>query len=264
MIRQELIAILLLCASCTVGPVGGPDTTASASPEPAALSNLENQSTWTQAPDDRMLFIGNSLTYWRHGVNEFVVELAASADPARVVRADAVVRGGVSLEYLWEISNAPQVIREGEYDMVVLQEDLSISDVKSFHTYTREFEAEITGTGAELVLYMPWRYEDEDSISMEEVTQAHQEIASELGIEIAPVGLAFERAREVRPELNLLLSEGIHSSIHGTYLASIVIYATIFDEDPSGLTYHPDEITEEEAAFLKRIAWETIHADEKP
>jgi hypothetical protein len=37
-----------------------------------------------------------------------------------------------------------------------------------------------------------------------------------------------------------------------------VVYATLFDESPEGLTYCPRGISEDEAAFLQRIAWETV------
>ena len=50
----------------------------------------------------------------------------------------------------------------------------------------------------------------------------------------------------------------VHPSIHGTYLAVNVVYATVFGESPVGLAYVPEYITEEEAAFLQRIAWETV------
>ena len=34
--------------------------------------------------------------------------------------------------------------------------------------------------------------------------------------------------------------------------------AALFDEDPQGLSYRPDAITEEDAAFLRRVAHEAV------
>ena len=36
------------------------------------------------------------------------------------------------------------------------------------------------------------------------------------------------------------------------------IYATIFDRSPEGLAVAPEDVTPEDAAFLQRIAWETV------
>jgi hypothetical protein len=49
-----------------------------------------------------------------------------------------------------------------------------------------------------------------------------------------------------------------HTSIYGTYLATCIVFATIYDRDPSGFAYVPSGVTVEEAAFLQRIAWQTV------
>jgi len=130
--------------------------------------------------------------------------------------------------------------------------------------YSRQFDAEIKEAGAEPVLFMAWSYERLNWITMEEIAQAHRDIATELGIEVAPVGLAWQCAMEERPDLDLYDDDREHPSIYGTYLAINVVYATVFGESPIGLAYLPSEfagvsdVTEEEAAFLQRIAWETV------
>ncbi len=98
---------------------------------------------------------------------------------------------------------------------------------------------------------------------MDDVAQAHFDIATEQGVDVAPVGLAWKRAMEERPELDMYKKDKIHPSVYGHYLAASVVYATVFGESPVGLTYLPLEgfgidMTEEEAAFLQRIAWETV------
>jgi hypothetical protein len=42
------------------------------------------------------------------------------------------------------------------------------------------------------------------------------------------------------------------------YLATCVVYATIYGRSPSGSTYTPAGVTAEEAAFLQKIAWQTV------
>ena len=110
---------------------------------------------------------------------------------------------------------------------------------------------------------MPGRDTIRELLTMDDVAQAHFDIATEQGVDVAPVGLAWKRAMEERPELDMYKKDKIHPSVYGHYLAASVVYATVFGESPVGLTYLPLEgfgidMTEEEAAFLQRIAWETV------
>ena len=48
----------------------------------------------------RLLFVGNSLTYYNGGLENHVRLLAASATPARLVEADRATQGGATLRTL--------------------------------------------------------------------------------------------------------------------------------------------------------------------
>jgi hypothetical protein len=148
------------------------------------------------------------------------------------------------------------MIGEGQYDVVVLQEGLPLTDVDTFHEYTRLFVAEIRETGAEPVLFMEW---SRKGLTTQEIAQAYGDIASELGVDVAPVGIAWQRAMGERPELDMYDSDDIHPSTYGHYLAVNVIYATIFGRSPVGLTWDCyGALTGEEVTFLQNIAWETV------
>jgi hypothetical protein len=212
---------------------------ATSTPEPTA----------TREPQYKILFVGTSLTHW-------IAKLAGSANPPLVIQADSIVRSSAPLETMWENTKAREMIGEGDYDVVVLQDALPHTDVDTFHAYTRKFVVEIRETGAEPVLFMTW---SRRGITLEEIAQAYRDIATELGVDVAPVGFAWQRAMEERPELDMYTSDKTHPSIHGSYLAVSVVYATVFGE--VGLAYLPSEnqrVTQEEAAFLQRIAWETV------
>ena len=49
-----------------------------------------------------------------------------------------------------------------------------------------------------------------------------------------------------------------HETIHGTYLAACVFHGVLFGQTPEGATYRPEGLSEDEAAFLQRIAWRTV------
>jgi hypothetical protein len=224
-----------------------------------------------QEPSYKILFIGDSLTHWNDGFDYHIEKLASSADPPLIIKADIKVQDGSCLEELYKTTDARGKIENGDYDAVVLQEDLPLTFVETFHEYARKFDTVITETGAETVFLMSYAV-DHPSIRAKAriegnclgfvpigiVDSSHQDIAKELDCKVAPWGLAFYSAMAERPDLNLLNGDNLHPSIYGTYLAVNVVYATIFDESPEGLTYWPRDIHEDDAKFLQRVAWEIV------
>ncbi|SUP85049.1 Uncharacterised protein [Yersinia pseudotuberculosis] len=67
-----------------------------------------------------------------------------------------------------------------------------------------------------------------------ELAKAYADIATKTGGCVAPVGLAFSRAIELYPEIDLYHSDGNPPSLAGTSLATCVLFATIYDQSPVG------------------------------
>lgn len=259
-----LLAVACGSESNTDEEATEPSTATSAPTEPA----LDESPAETAAADSefvasgapsRVLFVGNSLSYWNDGLDRHMAALAASHPTAAPLEADSHIMGSAQLAALW--NGAPEIIAAGDYDVVVLQGAIRIAGVDSYHEYARLFADEIRAAGAEPVLLMVWPDKRELDITLDEIVEANDAIAAELGVTVAPVGLAWERAREQRPDLELYDFDGldpVHPSIHGTYLTVSVVYAAVSGGDPGDLTYLPDGITEEDAAFLRDVAWQTV------
>lgn len=228
----------------------------------------------TPAPPDRLLFFGNGLTSYNLGLPEHLKLLAASADSPLTVEIQTLTAGTVRLKDHVESSRTAE-IREGTWDVVILQEDPHWATRDEFFEAVRKFDKEIKAAGAHTVLFMPWERDTRIKfITTDEIAENHRQIAAELGIKVAPVGLAWQRSIKERPDLELYAPDRYHPSARGTYLAACVLYATIFEMDPMGLEYQPADMitdvksleykwkkwlmTDEEVAFLKRIAWETV------
>lgn len=219
----------------------------------------ENQTRAANAPQ-RVLFIGNSLTYSQGGIYTHLEKMSASMAPPVVIQADKSVFGGQYLKTLWERYPEPrQAIAKG-YDVVVLQEDLPETTVADFREYSRKFVADIKKTNARPILLMAWAYQRLGWISMSEIADAHRAAAGELGVAVAPVGLAWERVAREHPELDLFVQDREHPSIYGTYLATAVVFATIFDRNPAESSYVPDGISGAVARALGQAAWETVRS----
>lgn len=62
----------------------------------------------------------------------------------------------------------------------------------------------------------------------------------------------------LRPDLDLFNRDQEHPSIYGTYLATAVVYATIYGTNRTDLAYLPNGVPAEAGAFLRRAAWDTV------
>lgn len=209
----------------------------------------------------RLLLVGNSFTFYNGGVENHLRLLAESEHPPRLLQADRAAKGGATLKILQNQEWLHEKIREGLYDLVILQEDipeLTEHSVAPFQEQVRLFDREIRGVGGNTALFMTWPYERLNWVSLEQIEQVHGAISRELNIPVAPVGTAFQRALRERPGLAMLGPDREHQTLHGTYLAANVIYAVVFGKNPKGLSYFPLGVSAEEAAFLQDIAWATV------
>jgi hypothetical protein len=187
-------------------------------------------------------------------------------------------------------SGTLDLIASGGFDAVFLEEAVgywkqSRPDFEETYLQTVETLAEhIRAAGAIPVLYLsipgPLNQPDVYPIAYEAgiVGQA----AEQIGAPLAPVGLAFVKALQERPDLVLTQADWIHPThSHGAYLMACVVYATLYGESPEGIDYVPwyhfkesfaklegtrnyqnmeeqYRITDDERDFLQRIAWETV------
>ena len=133
---------------------------------------------------------------------------------------------------------------------------------------TREKVGEVAEkAGARTVLYMGWpfdprkfpTYENEDPFDYNATVV--RTVADEFGVAVAPIALAWERAMESCPDVELYHDDADHPTTHGTYLSASVMYATLFGQSPVGLAYRPTEgggVDDEAAACLQSAAWDTV------
>jgi len=253
-----LLAPIVLLLACST-PATANDTAAAnaegAKAKPAGINS--NNAPGQAVSPVKILFIGNSLTFAQEGIYSHIEKLAASASPAITVRAEKSVKGGATLKTHWERKEPRDMIAAGAYDIVVLQEDLPEINVDYFRQFARQFVGEIRKAKSRPILLMAWSYPRLGWISTEEIAKAHRAAAKELGTEVAPVALAWQRSMKERPDLDLYVADREHPSIYGTYLATSVVYASLFGKSPVDLHYAPAGISDEAAAYLRRVAWET-------
>ena len=206
----------------------------------------------------KILFIGNSFTYYNGGVDKHLERLAASANPPIRLLIGSQTTPSQTLKGHYHDHSTKRALALQRWDVVILQgasyEPVDQSAQKEFFEFARRLNEDIEEIGARTVFFMTWawRYQP-DMIGHLEYAYVKQ--GNEIGALVVPVGLAWAQVLKDHPEM-LLYSDSRHSNLEGTYLAACVFYAALLGRSPVGLSYTAG-IEVGEAIFLQQTAWET-------
>lgn len=237
-----------------IAPLVLPTSIPSPAPSASAATPILQQVP-SEARPTRILFIGNSYTYYNGGIDKEVEGLAPTS------QTSSIAVGGYTLENHWNDGAAARSIRGGSWTFVVLQEQSQrpVIDPQGFYKFSSEFDAVIRASGAKTVLLMTWQRPDSVAmgVTTANLASAYEAVGRELGAEVVPAGLAFGRSLLERPDL-LLYSQDGHPTADGTYLAACVLYGIMFRQTPAGNGYSGAGVNKDDAAFLQRDAAEIL------
>jgi hypothetical protein len=196
----------------------------------------------------RVLFVGNSYTYV-HGVPDMLKKMAEAK--GHELEIEQQTPGGRSFQKHWEEATAVKKIKEGSFDIVVLQNQSfePVSDPANMMKYGRFLAAEIDKTGARKIYYLTmaykepvgWMKKDSDEARRgaelfpemyERLVASYSTLARKTSGDVAPVGIAWKLAYESIPDVELHGPDHSHSSSTGAYLTALVFYSTIYGEQP--------------------------------
>ena len=213
-----------------------------------AVSALVNS---TQAQDTtRVLFLGNSYTNY-NDLPQLLTELAA--DMGHVVETASNTPGGFTLQGHASNDTSLDLIAEGGWDFVVLQEQSQLPSLPDF-----QVEADFFPAAENLVnfirdnndcaiplFYMTWGREEGDIQncdnwppvctyeSMQELLTNNYLEACDLNTSwCAPVGVVWEEVF-LGTSIDVFDEDGSHPSLAGSYLAASTLFVAMFGENPS-------------------------------
>lgn len=183
-----------------------------------------------QAKSKKLLFIGNSLTYYNE-LPTLVQELyVAIKQPKPVV--EAITRGGASLGDHWQSAGTRERITGKKWDYIILQQGPS-SLAESQRELMRDMETVkpwLKQSGAKPALFMVWP-ENTRHRFFPQVRQAYANAAKAVDGVFLPAGLALQNIIE-KDKTAQLFTDGLHPTPLGTYLAALVITARLTDTPP--------------------------------
>ena len=191
------------------------------------------------APPLRVLFIGNSLTFFReeregeayllHDLPGLLVRMASGR-----LAAEASARSGAGLKEHWDEGRLGGRLAGARWDAVVLQDSSRgpVDDPAAMRAQGLNLDRAIRGAGCRTILFETWPARGGEGA--EQIASAYAGLGAELGAVVVPVGTAWRRVASSSPEIDLYAPDGVHAGPLGTYLAACVFYGALLGEDPAG------------------------------
>jgi len=190
----------------------------------------------------KVLFVGNSHTYFNN-MPWLFDSLSESA--GRAVIVDMSAPGGYTLQQHSTNATTINMISQGDWDYVVLQEQSQIPVINywrfnNMYPAARRLGSLITQHNESTAFFMTWgwKYGGQHTIGgyssplfvdyfhmQESVRVAYESIATELSATLCPVGMAWKRARTIDTLVDLWMSDNYHPTLKGSYLTACVFYS---------------------------------------
>jgi len=182
----------------------------------------------------RVLFIGNSLTY-SNDLPEMVRALA-EASSTRTISTDMVAHPDFALVDHFTMSDALTKVREGRFDVVVLQQGPSSLAVNrdSLRIWSADWAAEIRAAGGWPALYAVWPSEANFS-SFPAVHESYRLAADDVNGLFFPVGDTWLATWQLREDAPLYDADQFHPGLAGSYAAAVVMVSVLTGRTPTSL-----------------------------
>ncbi len=211
---------------------------------------------FAQSKSKRVLFIGNSYTYYNN-MPSLVNSLANSVGDTII--HDSHAPGGETFQGHASNSTALSKIQQGNWDFVVLQEQsqrpsFPIQQVEnSVFPYAKELVNKIRQSNpcTEPVFYMTWGRKNGDPTNcqfyaplctyegMDDLLRERYEIMADSNAALlSPVGAVWRYIRTNHSSIELYDADESHPNLAGSYAAAVTFYTVIFRKDPTLLTYN--------------------------
>lgn len=218
----------------------------------------------------QILFVGNSYLYYNDSLHNHINRMVTEGEGIEGLRYRSITISAGSIDHHpMEHYLTPDAIGYSTpFDVVILQGHSAAGDSDARRERFREgvlaADALIREHGAKTVLYMTHAYVEGHDDYYPEMTEnlasLYTDVAAEIDALVIPVGLAFAKAYEQRPDLELHVEfDHSHPNLAGSYLAAATAYATLYDGDPVGLSYdYFGRLDPEIGSFLQQVAAETV------
>lgn len=211
---------------------------------------------------DKVLFVGNSFTYYNNSLHQHYRMLTWSSGLLTAQNSRSRIKT-ISGGHLPEHAGGFEHVLAGDdWDVVVMQGHslgpISEDTAEPFRQAARKFAGIAREQGTRPVFFMTWAYTGKPEMTAQ-LDKAYTDIGRELDAQVVPVGLAFAMVTAERPDIDVRIADARHPSLAGTYLAACTFFAALYQQSPEGLDYDAG-LGDETASYLQRVAWQTVQA----
>jgi hypothetical protein len=230
---------------------------------------------------DSIMLVGNSFFYYNNSLHNHLGDLYDADPNLDTPRRRSITINGSSLSWhdvesylsneeigsfrIDSDTNTYEPYDKQDIDVVIMM-DCSLCPINeerkdSFYKYVREHSETIRSKGIEPILFMSWPYKNKPTMQQELEKEFFK--ASKLNnISLIPAGMAFLKVNLNYPSINLYTDDLRHPSKEGTYLASLIVFASLSNTSPVGNSYKMG-LDPKIAQILQEVAWETHNEFQK-
>ncbi len=224
-----------------------------------ALTNHGWVTTVTKPPVFKMLFIGNSFTFYNSGVDFHLQNMLSSdvSSDSLTYNIQEIAVSSYTLEAHYNDPLTIAKIKSDNWNTVVLQEQSTrpINNPDLFLQYATLLDTEIKKMNAKTVLYMTWA----PKASLSDITQlasAYISVGQKLNAPVVPVGKVWDYFVKTYPTINIYYTDDKHPSLPGTYLIACTFYYSLFGRNPIKNTYLPTGLSSANAVTIRKAVYD--------
>lgn len=237
-LARLLFSLVLLVASPVAAAQADPAAPAPGTDRPATL---------------KVMMVGNSLTY-ANNLPRLVQAIAASQPGGPRIETATYALPGADLNELWKDGHAAQALREGDWDVLVLQErggviacmgsNRQFPECRRSITAHREFTRLAHSKGTRVLLYTTWGKITDMTLNNPKARERHREILHNAYASLARQLSSDGADVTVVPAAGLLLAprngdydsapftDGVHPSVSSSLAIAADLYAAIAGQAP--------------------------------
>lgn len=213
----------------------------------------------------RVLIIGNSLTFYNNGVDASLNNLYNAAGNA-TFHAERVANSGWTLAQHFASTASITKIKQGyngkPWDVVVLQglsnEPSDVALRPAFYKAVKQLDSVITSVKSNTYLELTWSYLSvTDNTMFNNLVKGYDSASSLIGhAPIIPAGYAF---MNLRNQFNIYADDK-HPNENATYLIANTFYGFFAEKSPVGLSWVLTNVPANNVNKIQTTAWDAVLA----
>lgn len=203
----------------------------------------------------KVLFVGNSFTFYNSGVDYHLQKMleADKSSDSTTYNIQKIAVSSYTLQDHYNDSLSIRKIRSEKWNTVVLQEQSTrpINNRDLFLQYAMLLDTKVKKDSASTVLYMTWP-EKATPGDITQLSASYLFVGQQLHSPVVPVGLVWEYVVNTYPQLNLYFTDNKHPALSGTFLIACTFYYSLFNRNPVINSYVPTGLSISDAILIRK------------